>query len=60
MNPLITPSWLNTHQSDPQIVVIDATLSPVGLSAPIDVRGRYGKAHIPNALFFDLEENSDH
>lgn len=60
MNPLVAPLWLAERRSDPNIVVLDATLSPVGVTPPIDTRARYVEKHIPGALFFDIEEFSDH
>jgi thiosulfate/3-mercaptopyruvate sulfurtransferase len=60
MNPLVTPSWLAEHVSDPDVVILDATLPPVGVTPPIDTRARYLAKHIPNAIFFDIEELSDH
>jgi thiosulfate/3-mercaptopyruvate sulfurtransferase len=41
-------------------VILDATLPPVGITPPIDTRGRYVAKHIPGAVFFDINELSDH
>ena len=60
MNPLVTPSWLSTRLQDPNIIILDATLPPVGVTPPIDTHARYLAQHIPTALFFDIEELSDH
>jgi thiosulfate/3-mercaptopyruvate sulfurtransferase len=60
MNPLVTPSWLAEHLSDPETVVLDATLPPVGVTPPVDTRARYFAKHIRGAVFFDIEELSDH
>ena len=60
MNPLVTPSWLNSRLGDLGTVVLDATLPPVGVSPPIDTRARYAASHIPGAVFFDIDELSDH
>jgi len=60
MYPLVTPAWLAEHLSDPNLVVLDATLPPVGVTPPVDTRARYLAAHIPGALFFDIDELSDH
>jgi len=60
MNPLITVNWLESHISDHNLIVLDATLPPVGLSPAPDVRGRYVEAHLPGAVYFDIEEFSDH
>ena len=60
MNPLVSPRWLAERLHDPSVIVLDATLPPVGVSPPIDVHARYLAKHIPGALFFDIEELSDH
>jgi len=60
MSPLVTPSWLAKHLSDPGIAILDATLPPVGITPPIDTRARYLAKHIPGAVFFDIDELSDH
>lgn len=59
MNPLISPSWLANHLDDPGTVVFDATLPPVGVDPTIDPRARYLAKHIPDAIFFDIEQLSD-
>lgn len=60
MNPLVTPLWLSERLSDPDLVVLDATLPPVGITPPIDTRARYLAKHIPGAIFFDIDALSDH
>ena len=60
MHPLVTASWLQTRLDDPDTVVLDATLPPVGVTPPVDTRARYLAEHIPGSLFFDIEEFSDH
>jgi thiosulfate/3-mercaptopyruvate sulfurtransferase len=60
MNPLVPVSWLAERLNDPQTVVLDATLPPVGVNPPVDTRGRYLERHIPGAVFFDIDELSDH
>jgi thiosulfate/3-mercaptopyruvate sulfurtransferase len=60
MNPLVSPQWLAERLHDPGVIVLDATLPPVGVSPPIDVHARYLAKHIPGALFFNIEELSDH
>jgi thiosulfate/3-mercaptopyruvate sulfurtransferase len=59
MNPLVTPSWLADRLGDPGTVILDATLPPVGVTAPVDTHSRYLASHIPGAIFFDIEELSD-
>jgi thiosulfate/3-mercaptopyruvate sulfurtransferase len=60
MGSLVTTSWLAGRLEDPGVVVLDATLPPVGVTPPLDTRARYYAAHIPGAVFFDIEELSDH
>ena len=60
MNPLVSPEWLASRLQDPNTIVLDATLPPVGVTPPIDTRARYLTKHIPGAIFFDIEELSDH
>jgi len=60
MNPLITPEWLSARLQNPDTIVLDATLPPVGVTPAIDTHARYLAAHIPGAIFFDIEALSDH
>jgi thiosulfate/3-mercaptopyruvate sulfurtransferase len=60
MNPLVTPSWLASRLHQPGTVVLDATLPPVGVTPTVDTRARYLAKHIPGAVFFDIDELSDH
>lgn len=60
MNPLVTPTWLAARLQNPDTIILDATLPPVGVTPPIDTHARYLAAHIPGAIFFDIEALSDH
>lgn len=60
MNPLVSPAWLAARLQDPNTVILDATLPPVGVTPPVDTRSRYLAQHLPGAIFFDIEELSDH
>jgi thiosulfate/3-mercaptopyruvate sulfurtransferase len=60
MNPLVTASRVTERLNDPGMVVLDATLPPVGITPPIDTYAQYLAKHIPSAVFFDIEELSDH
>jgi thiosulfate/3-mercaptopyruvate sulfurtransferase len=60
MNPLVTTSWLAGRLHDPAIVILDATLPPVGVTPAVDTHARYLAKHIPGGVFFDIEELSDH
>jgi thiosulfate/3-mercaptopyruvate sulfurtransferase len=59
MDSLVTTSWLAGRLDDPGVVILDATLPPVGITPPVDIRARYYAEHIPGAVFFDIEELSD-
>jgi thiosulfate/3-mercaptopyruvate sulfurtransferase len=65
MNPLVTPAWLaarlaDPKTADPNTVILDATLPPVGVAPPVDTHARYLSSHIPGAIFFDINQHSDH
>ena len=60
MNPLVSPTWLSTRLQNPNTIILDASLPPVGVTPPIDTHARYLAQHLPGALFFDIEELSDH
>jgi thiosulfate/3-mercaptopyruvate sulfurtransferase len=59
MDLFVTTSWLAGRLDDPGVVVLDATLPPVGVTPPVDTHARYLAKHIPGAVFFDIEEFSD-
>jgi thiosulfate/3-mercaptopyruvate sulfurtransferase len=59
MDLFVTTSWLAGRLDDPGVVILDATLPPVGVTPPVDTRARYFAEHIPGAVFFDIEELSD-
>ena len=60
MGPLVSATWLLNRLHDPGTVIFDATLPAVGATPPVDTRGRFQAAHIPGAVFFDIEGLSDH
>lgn len=60
MNPLVSVEWLADRLQDEGVVVLDATLPPVGVKPPVDTRTRYVERHIPGSVFFDIDELSDH
>jgi len=60
MNPLVTAAWLASRLDDAGTIILDATLPPVGVKPVVDTRARYLERHIPGAVFFDIEEFSDH
>lgn len=54
---LVDTNWLNEQLGDPHLVIFDATwYLPVTRT---DARQQYLEEHIPNALFFDIDDISD-
>jgi thiosulfate/3-mercaptopyruvate sulfurtransferase len=53
-NPLVSTEWLAAHLSAPDIRIVDASwhLPAEGRNA----RAEYNEAHIPEAVFFDIDE----
>lgn len=59
MNLLVSPAWLAARLDDPNTVILDATLPPVGVVPKVDTHARYLTGHLPGAVFFDIEAFSD-
>ncbi len=57
MNPLVTTEWLAAELGKTDIRVIDATLFLSGHNR--NARAEFEAAHIPGAVFFDIDEVSD-
>jgi thiosulfate/3-mercaptopyruvate sulfurtransferase len=57
-DPLVTTDWLATHLTDPHVKIIDASFKLPGVT-PLP-RDDYLRAHIPGAVFFDVDAVSDH
>ena len=57
-DPLVSTDWLAEHINDPNVRIIDASFKMPGvLPLPKD---DYLAAHIPGAVFFDVDAVSDH
>lgn len=57
-DPLVSTEWLAAHLNDPNVRIVDASFKMPGvLPLPKD---DYLKAHIPGAVFFDVDAVSDH
>lgn len=57
-DPLVSTDWLAARIDDPTVKVIDATFKLPGvMPLPVD---DYLAAHIPGAVFFDVDAISDH
>ncbi len=59
MPPLVTPAWVSDRLGTPELILLDATLPPVGVTPAVDTHARYLATHLPGALFFDIEALSD-
>ena len=57
-DPMVTTEWLAQRLGDPKLKVVDATLFMPG--DPRDAAALFAEAHIPGAVFFDIEDLSDH
>ena len=58
IDPLVTTEWLAAHLKDANVKVLDASFKMPGVTPP--ARDDYLKAHIPGAVFFDVDAMSDH
>ena len=56
-DPLVSTSWLAQHLDAPDIRVVDATWYLPNVAR--DARAEYEAAHIPDAVFFDIDEIAD-
>ena len=54
---LVSVDWLATHLDAPDVRVVDASCHLPGVER--DPKAEYRAAHIPGAVFFDVEEISD-
>jgi thiosulfate/3-mercaptopyruvate sulfurtransferase len=52
---LVSPEWLAANLGNPDLVVVDARLSPLGVQPKPDARALYLADHIPGAVFFDID-----
>src|SRR5258706_4516246 len=57
-DPLVSTEWLAAHLGQPDLKVVDATFYPPHLKR--DARAEFEHAHLPGAVFFDIETISDH
>jgi thiosulfate/3-mercaptopyruvate sulfurtransferase len=57
MSALVSTQWLADHLNAPDVRVVDASWYLA--DAKRDPKAEYGEAHIPGAVFFDLDEISD-
>lgn len=57
-DPLVSTDWLAAHLGEANVKVVDASFKMPGVM-PLP-RDDYLKAHIPGAVFFDVDAVSDH
>ena len=58
MNPLVTTEWLAKELGAPDVRVVDGSWHMPQLNR--DARGEFAAAHIPGAVFFDIDAIADH
>ena len=56
--PLVSTDWLAEHLGDPGLVVLDGSWHMPADGR--DAKTEYAAAHIPGAVFFDIDAISDH
>jgi thiosulfate/3-mercaptopyruvate sulfurtransferase len=59
MDLLVSASWVAEQLESNRVLLLDATMPPVGVVPKVDTRGRYLEKHLPGAVFFDTEALSD-
>jgi 3-mercaptopyruvate sulfurtransferase SseA len=57
-DPLVSTEWLAAHLGEPDLRVVDATFYLPHLGR--DARAEFEQAHLPGAVFFDIDAISDH
>jgi thiosulfate/3-mercaptopyruvate sulfurtransferase len=58
MDPLVSTGWLSAHLDREDVAIIDASWFMPG--TPRDAAAEYAECHIPGAVFFDIDQISDH
>lgn len=56
----VSADWLQEHDNDERLQVLDARLLPPGMEAVRDIQAEYLAGHLPDAPYFDIEALSDH
>ena len=57
-DPLVSTEWLAAHLGEPDLKVVDATFYLPHLKR--DAAAEFEQAHVPGAVFFDVETVADH
>ncbi|MDR3430860.1 MAG: 3-mercaptopyruvate sulfurtransferase [Rouxiella aceris] len=56
---IVSTDWLATHLEQPGLVIIDCRKSKPGITPAIDFKGKYLEAHIPGAIYIEVDAISD-
>lgn len=56
-NPFVTPEWLEAERNKPDVVIVDGSWYLPAMKR--DGRAEYHSAHIPGAVYFDIDEVKD-
>lgn len=56
-NPFVTPEWLEAERNKPDVVIVDGSWYLPAMKR--DGRAEYHAAHIPGAVYFDIDEVKD-
>ncbi len=56
---IVSTDWLAAHLDEPGLIVIDCRKSKPGITPPIDFFGKYQAAHIPGAIYIEVDDISD-
>lgn len=59
-SPLVDARWVEAQLDDSNTVLLDATMAPPGGTPAQNARTGYASRHLPGAIFFDIEDLSDH
>ena len=58
-SPLVSAEWLKANLSAPDVRVVDASWFPSWAASPDSGRNAYEQAHIPGAVYFDIDDVAD-
>lgn len=56
---IVSTDWLASHLDEPGLIVIDCRKSKPGITPPIDFFGKYKTAHVPGAIYVEVDDISD-
>lgn len=56
---IVSTDWLAAHLEQPGLVIIDCRKSKPGITPAIDFHGKYLEAHIPGAIYIEVDDISD-